>query len=90
MKTLLLAALAWISKIPGSVIDEIFDTASDIVRGSDSRADGVSGWEKLRSTVDYLVAALPEGERYKRVGSVVVTIVVNVALLILRMKGPWK
>lgn len=89
MKTLLLTALSWISKVPGSTINEIFATASDVVASTD-KTDTVSGWEKLKSSVDYILSVVPMDQKYRAIASVVVTIVVNVALLVVRLKGSTK
>lgn len=89
MKTLLLTALGWVSKVPGSTINEIFATASDVI-ASTEKANTASGWEKLRTSVEYILSVIPLDARYKSIASVVVTIVVNVALLVIRMKAPGK
>lgn len=89
MKTLLLTALSWISKVPGSTINEIFTTASDVVAAAD-KTNTVSGWEKLKTSVDYILSVVPMDSKYKAIASIVVTIVVNVALLIVRLKGAGK
>jgi hypothetical protein len=86
MKSLLLTALAWISKVPGSTINEIFTTASEVVASAD-KTNTVSGWEKLKTSVDYILSVVPLADNQKAIGSIVVTIVVNVALLVLRLKG---
>lgn len=90
MKTLLLTALAWISKVPSSTINELFSTATDIVASNDNQSSSISGWEKLRTSVEYLITLLPADEKYKAVASIVVTIIVNVALLVVRLKGSAK
>jgi hypothetical protein len=87
MKAILLTALSWISKVPGSTINEIFTAATGIVEASDNAGSSVSGWEKLRNSVEYLVSVTPLDARYKAIASIVVTIVVNVALLIIRLKN---
>ena len=89
MKTLLLTALSWISKVPGATINEIFATASDVVASAD-KTNTVSGWEKLKTSVDYILSVVPMDPKYKAIASIVVTIVVNVALLIVRLKGSAK
>jgi len=89
MKKILLTALGWVSKVPGSTINEIYSAATYIVEAADSQTN-VSGWEKLKNAVDYLVTLMPAGERYKAIASIVVTIIVNVALLVVRLKGETK
>ena len=89
MKSLLLTALSWLSKVPGSTINEIFNTATEVVVSAD-KTNTVSGWEKLKTSVDYILSVVPLADNQKAIGSIVVTIVVNVALLILRLKGSTK
>ena len=89
MKKILLTALSWISNVPGSTVNEIYTAATDIVARSDADKNA-TGWKKLETTVDYLVTLLPVDASYKAVGSVVVTIIVNVALLIIRLKSAAK
>ena len=86
MKTLLLTAIAWASKIPGSTINEIYTAAAGIVAKNDAEKN-VSGWEKLKTTVEYLVGVVPVNAPYKEIASTVITIVVNVAVLVIRMRG---
>lgn len=89
MKTLLLTSIAWLSKLPGSTVNEIYSAAADIVSKSDTTAN-LSGWEKLKRAVDYLVELVPADEKNKAIASTVVTIIVNVAVLVIRMKGAAK
>jgi hypothetical protein len=89
MKTLLLTSIAWLSKLPGSTVKEIYSAAADIVSKSDTTAN-LSGWEKLKRAVDYLVELVPADEKNKAIASTVVTIIVNVAVLVVRMKGAAK
>lgn len=85
MTKILLTALSWITKIPSGIITQIYDAAQVIAHKNDDPNDKTSGWDKLKDTVSNLVTYLPD--KYKQFAGPAVTIIVNVALLVIRIKG---